>query len=151
MIPLLLVMFLGLGLIWSGAVEAALGDAYRFSGGPIPWRGLVLGRRSALFRVVRLGGHEVRKARGNAADAVDCDDVFLYCDSSIAPLRDMRRRFNAVMNVLDAMFQYGVSLELNSMLSGTGFLLPDLCILLLLRISMRFRVWVLVIFIEWSQ
>ena len=108
-----------------------------------------------MFRVVRLGGHEVRKARGNAADAVDAADVFLYCDSSIAPLLDMRRRFNAVMNVLDAMFQYGVSLarsvELNSMLSGTGFLLPYLCILLLVRMSVRFRVWVLVIFIEWSQ
>ena len=39
-----------------------------FCGGPIPTRGLVLGRESALFRVVRLGGHKVRKARGNAAD-----------------------------------------------------------------------------------
>ena len=36
---------------------------------PLPSRGLVLGRESASFRVVRLGGHKVRKARGNAADA----------------------------------------------------------------------------------
>ena len=49
--------------MWSGAAEAALAD--RFSGGPIPGRGLVLGRGSASFRVVRLGGHPVRKARGN--------------------------------------------------------------------------------------
>ena len=33
-------------LVWSGAVEAALADAYRFSGGPLPSRGLVLGRTS---------------------------------------------------------------------------------------------------------
>ena len=96
-------------LVWSGAVEAALADAYRFSGGPLPSRGLVLGRRSASFRVVRLGGHKVRKARGNAADAHDAADVFLYRDSSIAPLLDMRRRFKAVMDVLDAMLRSGIS------------------------------------------
>ena len=42
--------------IWSSAAEAALADAYLFSGGPVPDRGLVLGR-------VRLGGPKVRKAR----------------------------------------------------------------------------------------
>ena len=109
MSPLMQVMFLVLGL--SGAAENALVDAYRFSGGAIPGRGSVLGRENALFRVVRLGGHKVRKARGKAADAVDAADVFLYCDSSIAPLLHMRRRFRAVMNVLDAMIQYGVSLS----------------------------------------
>ena len=31
-------------LIWSSAVEAALADAYRFAGGPVPDNGLVLGR-----------------------------------------------------------------------------------------------------------
>ena len=48
-------------LVWSRAAEAALADAYRFSGGPLPSRGLVLGRGSASFRVVRLGGHQVQK------------------------------------------------------------------------------------------
>ena len=98
-------------LVWSRAAETALADAYQFCGGPIPSRGLVLGRGSALFRVVRRGGHTVRKARGNAADARDAADVFLYRDSSIAPLLDMRRRFKAVMVVLGAMIQYGVSLS----------------------------------------
>ena len=97
-------------LVWSGAAEAALADAFRFSGGPVPSRGLVLGRGSALFRVVRLGGPMVKRARGNAADTVDGADVFLYRDSSIAPLLDMRRRFKAVMDVLSAMIRYGVSL-----------------------------------------
>ena len=32
--------------------------------------GLVLERVSALFRIVRLGGHKMKKARGNAADAL---------------------------------------------------------------------------------
>ena len=101
-------------LIWSGAAETALDDAYRFSGGPAPSRRLsrrlVLGRGRACFRVVRLGGPMVKRARGNAADAVDAADVFLYQDSSIAPLLDMRRRFKAVMDVLGAMIRYGVSL-----------------------------------------
>ena len=96
----------------SGAAEAALADAYQFCGGPIPTSGLVLGRGSALFRAVRLGGHKVRKARGNAADAVDAADVFLYHDSSIAPLLDMRRRFKAVMDVLDAMIRHGAFLSI---------------------------------------
>ena len=98
-------------LVWSGAAEIALADAFRFSGGPVTTRCLVLGRRSALFRVVRLGGLMVKRARENAADAVDAADVFLYQDSSVAPLLDMRRRFKAVMDVLVAMIRYGVSLS----------------------------------------
>ena len=98
--------------VWSGAVEAALVDAYRFSGGPLPSRGLVLGRGSASFRVVWLGGHKVRKARGYAAD------VFLYRDSSIAPLLDLRRRLKAVMELVDAMIRYGVSLSRSVELSA---------------------------------
>ena len=61
-------------LVWSGAAETALVDAFRFSGGPLPGKGLVLGRGCALFRVVRLGGHRVLKVRGNAADALDAAD-----------------------------------------------------------------------------
>ena len=98
-------------LVWSGAAETALADAYQFCGGPIPSKGLVLGRGSDLFRVVRLGGHQVRKARGNASDVHDAADVFLCRDSSLAPWHDMRRRFKAVMVVLGAMIQYGVSLS----------------------------------------
>ena len=67
----------GAWLVWSRAAEAALADAFRFSGGPLPSRGLVLGRGSALFRVVWLGGHQVRKARANVADALDAADPFL--------------------------------------------------------------------------
>ena len=98
-------------LVWSRAAEAALADAFRFSGGPLPSRGLVLGRGSALLRVVRLGGHQVRKARANVADALDAADVFLYRDSSVAPLLDMRRRFKAVVDVLGAMIRSGISLS----------------------------------------
>ena len=53
----------------------------------------------------------MRKARGNAGDAHDAADVFLYRDSSIAPLLDMRRGFKAVMDVLDAMIRHGPSLS----------------------------------------
>ena len=41
------------------------------------------GRRIARFRIVRLGGPRVRKARGNAADPLDGGDVFMYRDSSM--------------------------------------------------------------------
>ena len=62
--------------VWSRAAESALVDAFRFSGGPIPSRGLILGRGTALLRSVQLGGPRVRRARANAADAVDAADVF---------------------------------------------------------------------------
>ena len=68
-----------------------------------------MGRGRALFRIVRLGGHKVRKVRDTASDVVDGAGVFLYRDSSIAPLLDMRRRLKAVMGVLDAMIRSGVS------------------------------------------
>ena len=104
--------------VWSGAVESSHVDAYRFSGGPLPSRGLVLGRGRGSFRVVKLGGHKVRKARGYAADAHDAGDVSLYRDSSIAPLLDLGRRFKAVMEVVDAMIRYGVSLSRSIELSA---------------------------------
>ena len=97
--------------VWSRAAESALVDAFRFSGGPIPSRGLILGRGTALLRSVQLGGPRVRRARANVADAVDAADVFLYRDCSLAPLLSMRRRFKAVMDVLDSMIRCGVSLS----------------------------------------
>ena len=50
-----------------------------------------------------------------------------------APLLDMRRLFKAVMDLLDAMIRYGVSLSLSvsSLLSGISLLLWVRCILLL--------------------
>ena len=44
---------------------------------------------------MRHGGHKVKKARSNVSDVDDAAGVFLYRDSSIAPLPDMRRRFSA--------------------------------------------------------
>ena len=111
-------------LVWSSAAETALADAYQFAGGPVPDRGLITGKGTARMRVVRLGGPEVRKARRNAADAHEGGDVFLYRDSSDAPLLDLRRGTKAVMDVLDAMIRDGISLarsvELTA-LSGMRF------------------------------
>ena len=95
-------------LVWSRAAEAALADAFRFSGGSLSSSCLVLGRGSALLRVVRLGGYQVRKARANVADALDAADVFLYRDSPVAPLLDMRRGFKAVADVHGAMIRSGI-------------------------------------------
>ena len=98
-------------LVWSGAAEAAPVDACRISGGPFPSRCMVLGRGSAVFRVVRLGGLKVRKARGNVADAHDAADVFCIVTLLLLPLLDVRRTFKAVMDVLDAMIRCGISLS----------------------------------------
>ena len=94
----------------------------------------------------------MKKARGNAADALDAADVFLHRDSSVAPLLDMRSRFKAVMVVLGAMIQYGVSLsgsvELTAqwdkmLASGPLYLVtPD--------VLNAFGVWASVVFIGWS-
>ena len=97
--------------VWSRAAESALADAFRFNGGPLLSGGLILGRCAALFRMVQCGGPRVRRARANAADALDAADIFLYRDFSLAPLLDMRRRFKAVMDLLDAMIRNGVSLS----------------------------------------
>ena len=84
---------------------------------------MVLGRGSALFRVVRLGGHKVRKARGNVSDDDDVAGVFLYRDSSVVLLLDMRRRFRAVLCVLDAMIRWVFLLHvlLSLHLNGISF------------------------------
>ena len=59
---------------------------------------------------VRLCGPKVRKARGNAAGSFDGGDVFIYRDSSIAPLLDLRRWLRVVMDVLGGMLLGGITL-----------------------------------------
>ena len=68
-------------MIWSSAAESALADAFCLAGAR-----LVLGEGTTQFRVVRLGGLEVRKARNNVADPLDGGDVFMCRNSSIAPM-----------------------------------------------------------------
>ena len=43
-------------MVWSSAAEKALADAFQFAGGPVPDRGLVLGKGMVRMRSVRLGG-----------------------------------------------------------------------------------------------
>ena len=87
-------------MVWSGEAMTALADACCFAGGPVPDRGLVPGRGVAQFRVVRLGGPPVRKARNNVADPLDGGDVFVYRDSSIAFLLDPSRKLKNVFGCL---------------------------------------------------
>ena len=97
-------------------------SAYQFAGGPVPDRGLVLGRGSFVARTVRLGGPEVRKARRNFADPLEGGDVFMYHDASTAVLLYLRRRFKAVVDVLHAMIRDEItlarSLELTAQRNG---------------------------------
>ena len=46
-------------------------------------------------------------ARSDVADVHEAGDVFMYRDSSFAPLLDLRRRIKAVMDVLDSMIRSG--------------------------------------------
>ena len=71
---------------------------------------LVLGRGVARLRVVRIGGPQVRKVRGNAVDPVDGKDVHMYRDSSIAPLLDLGHRLKVAHDVLVEMVRNGFSL-----------------------------------------
>ena len=70
----------------------------------------MLGRGAARFRVVRIGGPQVRKVRCNIVDPVDGRDVHMYRDSSIAPLLGLRRRLMVVGDVLGDMVRSGFSL-----------------------------------------
>ena len=106
------------GVAWSGAAESALTEAFCFAGGPFPDKGLVLGRGSARFRTVPLGGPQVRKARSHLASPRDGADVFRYQDSTVAPVLDMRRRLKAVVAVFDGMLRVGVSLSVELTSNG---------------------------------
>ena len=72
----------------------------------------MVGRGTARFRVVWLGP-KVHKARSNIVDAHDAGDVFMYRDSSVALLLDLRRRFKAVMDVLELMMWNGERLRVS--------------------------------------
>ena len=89
-------------MVWSTAAEKALADSFQFAGGPVPRRGLVLGRGMVRMRSLRLGGPIVRSVRRNAADVGEVDDVSLYRDSSAAPVLDLRRKLKAVLDLLDS-------------------------------------------------
>ena len=93
-------------MVWSSAAERALADAFQFAGGPVPVRGLVLGRGMVRMRTVRLGGPVVRSVKRNAAVHGDVDDVSLYRDSSAAPVLDLRRRLKAILDFFG--FYYSV-------------------------------------------
>ena len=110
-------------MVWSSAAEKALADAFQLAGGPVPRRGLVLGRGMVRLRSVRLGGPIVRSIRRNAAGIGEIDDVSLYRDSSAAPVLDLRRKLKAVLNLLDAFVRCGASLTrmLNCLICGIVF------------------------------
>ena len=95
-----------------------MADAYCFSGGPVPDRGLVLGRGTARFRVVRLGGPKVRKVRGSAVDPADGGGIHLHRDSSTAPLLDLRRRLKVVFDILEGIIREGFTLARSFELSN---------------------------------
>ena len=79
-----------------------------------------MSRRDALFLDASLAADDISQAWAVWSGAVESAlaDVFLYRDSSIAPLLDLRRRLKAVMELVDAMIRYGVSLSRSIELSA---------------------------------
>ena len=98
-----------------------------------------------MFLVVRLGGDKVKKARGNVLDVDDVACIFLYRDSSLAPLLDMRRGFKAVLCVLDAMIRWGVSLA-RSVGSFIGLFLTFIIIVLITSFMRLLYIAVMMLF-----
>ena len=85
--------------VWSRAAEAALADAYRFSGGPLPSRGLVLGRGAASFRRVQLG------------EAVECFSQSQHIfRSQFQPTFEIRRWIN-VQRIAPFVSRIGITLK----------------------------------------
>ena len=76
---------------WSAAAERALVTAFRMSGGPIPPRGLDVGRGKARFWTVGIGGKSMRRYRLSMVDPLDATEVHLYRSQSIAPLLAMKK------------------------------------------------------------
>ena len=116
-LPLLLVMCLRLGLF--GLVLLSLhllmlicSVVVLFLVGVLFWVGVVL-LLGLLSLVVKRYGRLVAMLLAH-----DAADVFLYRDSSIAPFLDLRRRLKAVMELVDAMIRYGVSLSRSVELSA---------------------------------
>ena len=89
-------------VIWSCAAEIVFAEA--FFAGALD-KGLVLGRGSARFRTVRLGGPQIRRVRGNFADHHAGADVVMYQDSTFAFVLDLRRRLKAVLDVFDGILR----------------------------------------------
>ena len=87
-------------IVWCGAAETALADGYRFCG-VLSLAGVwFLGVVVALFRVVWLGGHKVRKVRDNFLMLLM---VLVFSCIVTLPLPFC---FKAVLGVLDAMIRY---------------------------------------------
>ena len=54
---------------------------------------------------------KVRKARGDMADPRGGADVFMYRDSTVAPVLDVRRSMKAVLGVIGGVIRSGVTLS----------------------------------------
>ena len=75
------------------------------------WFGIFWGFVDSSWCLVHMGSSPLAclLVARNVSDVVDGAGVFLYRDSSIAPLLDLRRRLKAVMDVLNSMIRFGIS------------------------------------------
>ena len=94
-------------LIWL----SALVNAFGLAGAPVPPRGLVLGRGSALLRENTIEERRVRKMRPDLDDPTSASEVHLYRDHSVAPLLSLKSLLRAVLSLLRSIAHNGFTLE----------------------------------------
>ena len=135
-------------LVWSGAAETALAEAYQFAGSPIPARGLVLVVVVPCSGLLGLVG--VRFGRLAVTLLMLMMLLMSLCIETLLLLLDVRRRSKAVMVLLDSMIRKGLPLLVQSSLglfNGIRSLLLGPFFLLRWMILMLFGVLALVLFI----
>ena len=94
---------------WFFSKEVSLFRSFIAAGGPMPTSGLRLGRGSAKFRMVALGGLVVVKLRSDISGSEDGQSVHLYKDASVSGIIMQRRKLRCVLTVLDGIARHGPS------------------------------------------
>ena len=72
--------------------------------------GLETGRDRLKMRSVALCGPKVRKSPSNFTDPTDRRNVWLFRDCSISSILNQKRRLKAVLDFLDGIEKFGISL-----------------------------------------
>ena len=96
--------------VWSFSAEVSLVRAFVASGGPVPESGFRLGRGTAQFRSVTVGGPVVGKLRPDLGSG-DCQAVHLFKDAAVSRVIILRRRLGCVLSVLDGIFRIGLTMS----------------------------------------
>ena len=97
--------------IWSLSAEVSLVRTYLLAGGPAPTGGLKVGRGSAAFREVFLGGPVSLCSRPATVRSDVGELVYLYKEPSTAGMVKLKRKIQGVCDLLDAIDRHEITLS----------------------------------------